>query len=549
MLAITGPAPAVPWERGVGSSQNYGAFVATSELVTALLRYGREPEYQVFCEDGWSEAWQTYHRSLRQLHSGVARLRVRATEQLDFAVRYGEVDAVLATTTNMPALTALRRALLWPRIPVVGVTHSISYAEAALFFTHLLIEWPEEQDTVVVASAAAEAVARHALAVARDRLGARGLATPPYPGRLARIPFGVDLERFHPRDRAACRSLLGLPADRLMLLSLGRWSIHDKMDPLPLLTAFRALRREHDACLVLAGEDRAHALAPRIRAAVQQLGIQDDVWLLPSPAQSAVPALYGAADIFVSMVDNVQETFGLTPLEALASGLPCVVSDWDGYRDVVTHGLTGYLVPTCADLARSRPMCSAVLDSWPSTHLGLAQCTAFDVDAFVGFVGRLADDAALREEIGRNARTEAEARFSWPEVASAYEALWGGSRHADVAPARSDGDPRDAPLSHVDYARAFGHYPTTVISDDTRVALTVEGSEVLSGAPPLAHQEVAPSLRDDLLRSVLERTVEPTPVSALGECALGASAADVTRHVAWLLKAGLLRLETRDAAR
>ena len=43
-----------------------------------------------------------------------------------------------------------------------------------------------------------------------------------------------------------------------------------------------------------------------------------------------------ASDIFLSLADNFQETFGITPLEAMASELPCIVSDWNGYRDTVT---------------------------------------------------------------------------------------------------------------------------------------------------------------------------------------------------------------------
>ena len=58
-----------------------------------------------------------------------------------------------------------------------------------------------------------------------------------------------------------------------------------------------------------------------------------------------------ASDLFVSLPDNPQETFGITPLEAMAAGLACVVSDWDGYRDtVVAPGeadeATGIRIPT-----------------------------------------------------------------------------------------------------------------------------------------------------------------------------------------------------------
>ena len=53
-----------------------------------------------------------------------------------------------------------------------------------------------------------------------------------------------------------------------------------------------------------------------------------------------------ASDAFLSLVDCLQETFGLTPIEAMASGLPVVVSDWNGYRDSVIEGRTGFRIPT-----------------------------------------------------------------------------------------------------------------------------------------------------------------------------------------------------------
>ena len=68
--------------------------------------------------------------------------------------------------------------------------------------------------------------------------------------------------------------------------------------------------------------------------------------LLDGRDQGVRQGIWSAPDIFVSLVDNVQETFGLTPLEAMAAGLPVVASDWDGYRETVRHGVDGFLVPT-----------------------------------------------------------------------------------------------------------------------------------------------------------------------------------------------------------
>ncbi len=51
----------------------------------------------------------------------------------------------------------------------------------------------------------------------------------------------------------------------------------------------------------------------------------------PASRRCASP-IWQAADIFTSLSDNIQETFGLTPIEAMAAGLPSVVTDWDGYQ-------------------------------------------------------------------------------------------------------------------------------------------------------------------------------------------------------------------------
>ena len=53
-----------------------------------------------------------------------------------------------------------------------------------------------------------------------------------------------------------------------------------------------------------------------------------------------------AGDIFISLSDNIQETFGLTPLEGMASGLPVIVSDWNGYKDTVKDKENGFRIKT-----------------------------------------------------------------------------------------------------------------------------------------------------------------------------------------------------------
>jgi glycosyltransferase involved in cell wall biosynthesis len=52
--------------------------------------------------------------------------------------------------------------------------------------------------------------------------------------------------------------------------------------------------------------------------------------------------------------DNIQETFGIVPIEAMAAGLPVVVLDWDGYKNTVRDGIDGFRVPTLMSGAGSQ---------------------------------------------------------------------------------------------------------------------------------------------------------------------------------------------------
>ncbi|MFX4717673.1 glycosyltransferase, partial [Acinetobacter baumannii] len=75
------------------------------------------------------------------------------------------------------------------------------------------------------------------------------------------------------------------------------------------------------------------------------------------------------------------ETFGITPLEAMAAGLPVVVSDWDGYRATVRHGVEGFLVET---LGGPPGLGDLMLDR----HL-------FGMDSYQSYVGQVAQYTAV----------------------------------------------------------------------------------------------------------------------------------------------------------
>jgi glycosyltransferase-like protein len=170
------------------------------------------------------------------------------------------------------------------------------------------------------------------------------------------VPNGVDAERFRPpRDageRAAARDAAGLD-DELAILTVG--GIEPRKGSLTLLRAFAAARAalpgRRPVLLVAGGAtlfdhrdeiDRFHALR-------EELDLDGSVRVLGPVSDAELEGLYHAADLFA--LPSTKEGFGLAVLEALAAGLPAVVSDLDVFRTYLADGESALMAPVGDDRA------------------------------------------------------------------------------------------------------------------------------------------------------------------------------------------------------
>jgi alpha-1,6-mannosyltransferase len=168
---------------------------------------------------------------------------------------------------------------------------------------------------------------------------------------VVRLPLGVDLETFHPRRRAradATRAALGLPATPTPIVAfLGRFVAEKEM--VVLVDAWPAIAQATAATLLLVG---AGPRESTLRARMTRRGDRRVIWRSFESDRDRIADILAAIDVYVA--PGSTETFGLAPLEALASGTPVVSADCGGVAEQVARSGGGAVFASgdSADLAR-----------------------------------------------------------------------------------------------------------------------------------------------------------------------------------------------------
>lgn len=450
--------------------QRIGRKVANYSLVSALLEHSTADELHFFLPfQNALKPFERWHRPW--LEKAPNPQRVKLLPALKMPVALTRVDYLAMHAAELdryfPELCHLRNRWAARPFPITCTTHTLSYWSTQVRNLYKLLPGPLPCDTVFCTSRAAVIHLREAFAAASAELHELGLTEAGFKGRLERVPLGVRAADFAGRDQAQAQRNLGLEPGPLTLLCLGRLRPSDKYDLLPLLAVVRQLAAGVDLRLVLAGGG-SRLYGKSLLKAAQEMGLGGKVHLFADFPSQQKPDLYAAADVFISPADNLQETFGLTILEAMAAGLPVVASDFSGYRDLVKHQETGFLIPTLG------PADTGLIDAgWPilaelTCALQMSQRTALDLTALRAGLEALLSNRDLRLAMGRAGADRVNRLFDWSAVVAFMEEKWRELKSA--APAQP---PRPAPrnVARAGLARLFGHFTSQTISGAHRLGL------------------------------------------------------------------------------
>ncbi len=299
------------------------------------------------------------------------------------------------------------------------------------------------------------------------------------------IPLGVHVDEFaSTKDaKASARKSLGIEEEAIAFLFAGRLSFHAKAHPHAMYTALDRVAQETGRKLVLiqSGWFASDHIERVFRQSAGKYAPNVTHIFTDGRDGAAKANSWAASDVFVSLSDNIQETFGLTPIEAMAAGLPAVVTDWNGYKDTVRDGVDGYRIPTTAPAAGFGTALAlrheAAIDNY-DLYCGLScQFVAVDHDLLAERLKTLVLEKDIRLKMGASGQARAREVYSWDVVFKQYQALWdhqkrlrGEAQKSAAWQAKLTATPKQAP-NRLDPFLSFEGYPSKAFTGDTRMSL------------------------------------------------------------------------------
>lgn len=474
-----------------------------------------------------------------------------ALDQSDFSLLY-------LPSPGISELARHRIRIGERRFSLCGVTHTTATHRVMESIAELMIEPVRPWDAVICTSTSVKRSVEIILAEQADylkwKMGATRFELP----QLPVIPLGVHCAdyQFDDETKQQSRRSLGIEEGDVVALFVGRLSFHAKAHPHPMLAACQycaeKLPQGKKLHLIQCGWFANDNIADAFDELQQFLSPNVVHHFIDGREKSGRTTAWSSADIFVSFSDNIQETFGLTPIEAMAAGIPVLVSDWDGYKDTIPDGEVGFRVKTLMppagnseDIARRYDVGEDTYDMYCGQ---LCEMIGVDIPEASQRLWDLVSQPELRKTMGANGKARAENIYNWQQVMRRYTELW-----EELNTIRTTSKDHFGPLpwrespTRMDPFKMFADYP----SHHVQAGVNCQNIKLLSADE---HRHLIELKSHRFAKRVLPRfelvsavqkqlSVNHDLGQVIAACQPAFSARDIERAVAWLHKVGAIALQ------
>ena len=440
-----------------------GANVYASDLFPALLRFSSYD--RMFLPECPPSLKSTITNS-----PGVQAFQERLTflpEHRARELRLADTVVYISPGQHIRSLARLREKVGHSEWPVTGVVHSLNYGAFQENIILDVLAPLRPHDAFFVSSTAGLTALSQQIAVVLAQLQPLS-AEIAFRPQLRRIPLAVNEEEYKPASHASkyrAKELLGIPPDDLVILYLGRLSSTSKADLFPAISVFSQLVEvQRNVVFIIAGDDSHSRIRNALLAFADEMGCLHRVQVHADVSHEKKLEVLRAADMFLAPSDCIQETFGISLLEAMACGLPVIAADWSGYRDIVDDYETGMLIPT---LMPDYPLCFNDLMSTGSMIADdlLARTTIIELGRLFDALLALVQNDQMRKMLGIAGRAKVLRSYTWGRVIKDYEEAWRSLNELGISNSRLKSSVSMAMVSNTtSFHQIYGHYATGALT-------------------------------------------------------------------------------------
>ena len=404
-----------------------GRNVAGSTFLDALLEYGGLEDLGLFVDDNGS---LQSANDLRGKLTGHTRLNSLKPSNFQDLEKFG---SIFIPGPDIGRFCSRRSFFGHSKWSTIGITHTTSSIRVMDGIGDLLTAPVQPWDAVICTSQTVKSHAMEILEAKKNYMVHRfGIQKLPQIN-LPVIPLGIDTRRFEPliTQKGSARATLNILEDEVAVSFVGRLSWHAKAHPIPMYLAIsEAAKATGKKIVMIECGWHANDAARKVFEDTQSLFSGSLRFMhVDGRSPEAVDDVYAASDIFMSLSDNIQETFGITPIEAMSAGLPVIVSDWDGYRDTVRDGVDGFKIKTLApDATHQQDLIYRYemgIDTYDYYCGHTSMSNAVDVGELTQKLTELVESPSLRQKMGAAGRARARDEFDWSAIIEQYASLWG----------------------------------------------------------------------------------------------------------------------------
>jgi alpha-maltose-1-phosphate synthase len=537
---------------GNTEAEIFGLDVAINNLLRAWFKFGKQDRF--VCRPTDSASYDHF-RQLAQEQSAETQKKCLGLDPRHPQENLIPITCLFQTEPNIGDLAWTRLQVPGNGYSACGLVHTMSTERIIRVVGDLIYAPTTKSDALICPSRAIRDAITALWDIQTDYVRSRFGTSFTCPIQLPVIPLGIDSSRFSDLTtsdkRQQQRASLNIADDEIVILFMGRMSFVTKAHPAPLFLAAEKAAKETNKKLrlLMFGYYKPLQMETFFHNLSNDLCKTIKIDYVANKDPRFPHGFWAGADMFVSLVDNIQESFGLTPIEAMASGLPAIISDWDGYRDTVRNDIDGYLIPTAAPPQFTGQAIAERyynrLDNYGEYLGAVGQSIAIDINATATAIKTLAENPGKRAQFAENGRRRAAEVYDWRHIIRAYEELWqelAVQMRSDHGLGRAPQNWGGAHPAYPNPLRMFNSFPTYELSQATLLRTTTDKTAIKT---ILKHEMnyFVPALlpSKEQLVELAEKFLQETGAT-IGDVIENYPASDhakVWRACGWLLKFGI----------